>query len=275
MASFNEISVKNLSRLIGTADCPVILDVRIEEDVQADPRRIPGALTANFNDMDVVELPQEKPVIVYCHKGLKLSQGAAAVLRTRNFSAEVLAGGHVAWTQAGLPVIDPLKLPPADVHGRSVWVTKQRPKIDRIACPWLIRRFIDPAAQFLFVQEGQVTAVAERFTATPFDIPDVFWSHRDTFCTFDTFLDEFGLRTDALDRLSQIVRGADTNRPDLCPEVSGVLAVSLGLSRMYRNDLEQVEAGMLIYDALYRWARDATDEGHDWPNKVIGRNTHG
>ena len=107
--------------------------------------------------------------------------------------------------------------------------------------------------------------VAERFNATPFDIEGVFWSHRAETCTFDTMIEEFGIRHDALTRLAVIVRGADTNRHDLAPEAAGLLAASLGLSRMFRDDLQQLDAGMLLYDAFYRWARDATNEGHDWP----------
>jgi hypothetical protein len=149
-------------------------------------------------------------------------------------------------------------------------VTRARPKIDRIACPWLIRRFIDPNAAFLFVSASEVLEVAERFTATPFDIDGVFWSHRGEQCTFDTMLDEFGLDIPALRNLATIVRAADTARLDLAPEAAGLLAVSLGFSRMYRNDLEQLGAAMAIYDGFYRWARDATDETHNWPTPPTG-----
>ena len=155
-------------------------------------------------------------------------------------------------------------MPASDACGRTVWVTRARPKIDRIACPWLIRRFVDPRAVFLFVSPSEVTAVAERFNAAPFDIDGVFWSHRGELCTFDTMLDEFGLDMAPLRHVAKIVRGADTARPDLAPESAGLLAVSLGLSRAYRSDLEQLDAAMGIYDALYRWARDATDETHNW-----------
>ena len=146
-----------------------------------------------------------------------------------------------------------------------MWVTRARPKIDRIACPWLIRRFVDPTAVFLFVPPSDVVEVAERFGGAPFDIEEVFWSHRGDTCTFDTMVEEFGLRTPALLRLAAMVRGADTARLELSPEAPGLLAASLGLSRMYADDLEQLEAGMLLYDALYRWSRDATDETHNWP----------
>jgi hypothetical protein len=144
-------------------------------------------------------------------------------------------------------------------------VSRLRPKIDRIACPWLIRRFIDPQAQFLFVAASAVLPVAEKFNAIPFDIEDVFWSHRGEQCTFDTMIEEFELKIPALQHLATIVRAADTNRHDLAPEAAGLLAASLGLSRMYRDDLAQLDASMVLYDAMYRWARDATSEQHDWP----------
>jgi hypothetical protein len=151
------------------------------------------------------------------------------------------------------------------------WVTRTRPKVDRIACPWLIRRFIDKNAVFLFVSPSEVLGVAERFNATPFDIDDVFWSHRGDDCTFDTMLVEFGLSSPALNKFATIIRGADTARLDLAPQCEGFLAASLGLSRMYRDDLEQLNAGMMLYDAFYRWCRDASDETHNWPatGKVI------
>ncbi|MEM8631820.1 MAG: sulfurtransferase/chromate resistance protein [Pseudomonadota bacterium] len=266
MASYNEIPVSSLARLIGTPDCPTLLDVRIDEDFDGDPRLIPGAFRHPFKD--VLGLANElsgRSVVVYCQKGLKISQGAAALLRTAGVRAEVLEGGQVAWRDAKLPMVTTDKLPPLDASGRTVWVTRHRPKIDRIACPWLIRRFIDPKAKILFVAASQVTNVAERFGATPFDVENVFWSHRGETCTFDTMIEEFGIAHEALSRLAVIVRGADTNRHDLAPEAAGLLAASLGLSRMFRDDLDQLAAGMLLYDAFYRWARDATNEGHDWP----------
>jgi hypothetical protein len=137
--------------------------------------------------------------------------------------------------------------------------------VDRIACPWLIRRFVDPAAVFLFVATPEVPAVGARMDAAPFDVDGVFWSHRGEQCSFDTMLEELGLAgLPALARLAIIVRGADTARPELAPQAAGLLAISLGLSRMYADDLEQLEAGMPVYDAFYRWCRDAVDETHDW-----------
>ena len=267
MASYNEISINALSRLIGTPDCPVLLDVRIDQDFDDDPAIDTGAHTDTPFDSvtDLADGLTGRSVVVYCQRGLKISQGAAALLRNRGVRAEVLEGGQFAWRDAALPMVSAGKLPPLNADGHTVWVTRHRPKIDRIACPWLIRRFVDPKAEILFVSASQVQNVADRFNATPFDIEDVFWSHRGGTCTFDTMIDEFGIGHDALAKLALIVRGADTNKHDLAPEAAGLLAASVGLSRMYRDDLEQLEAGMLLYDAFYRWARDATDEGHDWP----------
>ncbi len=266
MASYQEISVLALSRLVGTPTCPKILDVRVKEDFAADPHLVPSAVRHPHDQIeDLVPALADCPVVVYCQKGLKISQGAAAILRASGVRAEVLTGGHVAWRQAKQPMVASEKIPPRDSQGRSVWVTRQRPKIDRIACPWLIRRFVDPEAQFLFVPAAEVSNVADRFGATAFDMAHAFWSHRGPMCTFDTLIDEFGLGHEPLDQLATIVRGADTNRPDLASETAGLLAVSLGLSRMFRDDQAQLDAGLLIYDAFYRWARDAREESHDWP----------
>lgn len=270
MSPPDTISADKLARLVGTPKCPVLIDVRTDEDFAADPRFVPGALRRSFSE--VTNWSHEftgRSVIVICQKGLKLSHGTAAWLRSAGMRADVLEGGTMAWTQAGLPMIPADKLPPYDAQGRTIWVTRSRPKIDRIACPWLIRRFIDPSAVFLFVPPSEVLLVAQHFGATPFDIEGdgVFWSHRGELCTFDVMVEEFKLQTEPLLRLAKIVRGADTARLDLTPEASGLLAVSLGLSRMYAEDIAQLEAGLLIYDAFYRWCRDATDETHNWPVK--------
>jgi rhodanese-related sulfurtransferase len=270
MSSYTSISSDKLSRLIGTANAPALVDVRIDEDFAADPSLIPGASRrSHSNVQDWAGGLSGKSVVVICHKGQKLSEGTAAWLRHNKIAAEILEGGHVGWKQAELPTVPADKIPGRDTRGRTIWVTRSRPKIDRIACPWLIRRFIDPAAVFLFVAPAEVSAVAERFEATPFDVENVFWSHRGEFCTFDVMAQEFGLSSPPLDRLATMVRAADTARLDLSPEAPGLLAASLGLSRMYDDDLEQLSAGMLLYDAFYRWCRDAAKETHNWPtNKV-------
>ncbi|RCK27985.1 chromate resistance protein ChrB domain-containing protein [Thalassospira profundimaris] len=266
MPAPNSISSDKLSKIIGTPRVPLLLDVRSEEDFNADPRLVPGAI--RVDDTALPELASRiarTSSIVICQAGHKRSQGTAAWLRAEGCPSEYLEGGFEDWVSSGYPVIHPEKLPARDIQGRTVWVTRSRPKIDRIACPWLIRRFLDPRAVILFVAPAEVLGVAERYQAAPFDIEGVFWSHRDERCSFDVMLAEFGLSIPALDRLSVIVRGADTARLDLAPESAGLLAASLGLSRMYSDDLEQLDAGMLLYDAFYRWARDATNESHNWP----------
>lgn len=266
MASFTEISILQLEKRIGLPDSPVILDVRIDEDVAADPTLIPGSIRVPHTDLDGARtLAGGRSTVVYCQKGLKLSQGVAAFLRNHGINAEALEGGHFAWRDAHLPLIPLTALPEQNGGGATLWVTRNRPKIDRIACPWLIRRFVDPRAEFLFVPKAHVLGVADKFGAMPFDIEGVSWSHDGEFCTFDGMVQRFGLRFEALSTLTRIVRAADTNRLDLAPEAAGLLAASLGLSRMIRNDVGQMEAGFLLYDALYRWARDAQGEAHDWP----------
>ena len=270
MSSYTSISSEKLSRLVGTVNAPTLIDVRIDEDFAADPRLIPGASRRSHRDVqDWGPRLTGQSVVVVCQKGQKLSEGTAAWLRHGGIAAEVLEGGHLGWTKAELPTVPADKLPKRDGRGRTIWVTRSRPKIDRIACPWLIRRFIDPAAVFLFVTPSEVEAVAERFDAAPFDIENVFWSHRGELCTFDVMVKEFGLSTPPLERLATMVRAADTARLDLSPEAPGLLAASLGLSRMFDDDLEQLNAGLLLYDAFFRWCRDAAKETHNWPtNKV-------
>lgn len=154
------------------------------------------------------------------------------------------------------------------------WVTRECPKIDRIACPWLITRFIDRAPEFLYVPSDQVLTIAEEQGALPFDIPGVELSHVGEKCSFDAFLDKYGLGEDeALQQLALIVRGADTARLDLTPQSAGLLAVSLGLSALHTNDHEMLEQGLIVYDALYAWCRDASDETHAWvPGRSVPDN---
>ncbi len=267
MPSPHQITIAQLSRLIGLPNGPALIDVRTDEDYDADPQLIPGSVRRGFGAVSKWARDYSgKSVVVICRKGLKLSQGVAAWLRHEGISAEALEGGYIGWRSAGHILVRACKLPDRDGDGRTVWVTRERPKIDRIACPWLVRRFVDPHAVFLFVSPAEVRAVSERFCAAPFDIDDVFWSHRGELCTFDVMLEELGLETPPLRRLASIVRGADTARLDLAPEAAGLLAISLGYSRMHRDDLEQLGAAMTVYDGLYRWCRDATDETHNWPS---------
>ena len=276
MSALNSIPPAKLFRLVGIPQAPVIIDVQTDEDFALNPRLIPGSLRRSHENVaDWSPEFRGRSAVVVCQKGLKLSQGVAGWLRHEGVAAETLEGGALAWADAGLPMVPCAKLPASDHRGRTVWVTRARPKVDRIACPWLIRRFIDRNAVFLFVAPAEVLNVAERFGATPFDVEGdgVSWSHRGECCTFDVMVEEFGLASvAALRHLAVIVRGADTARPELVPEAAGLFAVSLGLSRMYDDDLEQLEAGMLVYDAFYRWCRDATSETHDWTSHKPPRN---
>ncbi|MGE5616273.1 MAG: chromate resistance protein ChrB domain-containing protein [Bacillota bacterium] len=164
-----------------------------------------------------------------------------------------------AWSAAGAAV-DPKP------RGASTrWVTRERPKIDRIACPWLVSRFIDPHAEFLYVPTNRVLDEAKAKNAIPCDIPDVHFSHEGDHCTFDAFLKHFRLRDPALEQLALIVRGADTAHLELAPQAPGLAAISLGLSRNFADDHEMLAHGMVMYDALYTWCRSLQQETHNWP----------
>ncbi len=266
MPSPDIITPSQLARLLGTPDAPAVLDVRTEEDFASDPRVLPGTIRRDFRSVAVWAGDfTGRSVAVVCQRGLKLSQGVAAWLRHAGNAAEALEGSLEAWVAAGGLLVCPDHVPSRDPQGRTLWVTRARPKIDRIACPWLSRRFVDTGAVFLFVAPSEVLAVADRFAATSFDVESVFWSHRDELCTSDVMVEEFGLRSDPLLRLAAIVRGAGTARLDLAPKAAGLLAASLGLSRIYPEDLVQLDAAMGLYDAFYRWAADATNETHNWP----------
>jgi rhodanese-related sulfurtransferase len=262
MAAPDTITAPQLARLIGTPEAPHVLDIRMPENL-AGSSLLPAGLPRDYRTVALwASEYSDKAAVVVCERGGQLSQGVAAWLRQTGVRAEYLEGGFEAWQRADGLLIRPDHIPPRNAQGKTVWVARSRPKIDRIACPWLIRRFIDPGAVFLFVSQSEIAGVAERFGATPFDLDGNFWSHRGEACTFDVMLDEFGLSSPALARLAMIVRGADTARLDIVPEAAGLLAASLGLSRMYRNDLAQLDAAMGLYDAFYRWARDAVNETH-------------
>ena len=266
MASPNSIAPRQLLRLIGTPQSPVIVDICLDEDFHDDPYLIPGSLRHPAGDVSgLATMLSARPAVIVCQKGKKLSQGVVSWLRSEGMKAEYLEGGVYAWRDMPDAIRVPAAAIPPHVGEQTLWVTRHRPKIDRIACPWLIRRFVDPRAKFLFVAPDEVENVAQAFQATPFDIENTFWTHRGDRCTFDTMLDEFQLHCPALDRLAKVIRAADTNRHALAPEAAGLLAVSVGLSRQHRDDHDNLTAGMTLYDALYRWARDGYDEGHDWP----------
>jgi rhodanese-related sulfurtransferase len=266
MATPDTITVAQLTRLVGTPETPVVVDVRLNSDNACDPRMLPASVRRDHRTVSTWAAEYAgRFVVVVCRHAQKLSQGVAAWLRHAGARAESLEGGFEAWVKGNGLLVRPDHVPERDKQGRTVWVTRARPKVDRIACPWLIRRFIDPSAVFLYVTPPEVAEVADRFRATPFDIEGIFWSHRGELCTFDVMVEEFGLHCEALDRLAAIIRGADTARLDLAPQAAGLLAASLGLSRMHKDDLVQLEQSLSLYDAFYRWSRDAVGEEHNWP----------
>ena len=274
MGANSFISIDELRRLIGRADAPDVIDVRKAPAFDAAERMVAGAIrrlpdrTAEW----AASLPAGDAVVVYCAHGQEVSQGVVAALRERGIPARWLEGGFAGWSHAGgltmrkpATVLAEAGAAGARADAPTGWVTRARPKIDRIACPWLIRRFVDRAAEFRFVAPDQVLAEATRTGALPFDVPDVAFSHEGARCSFDAFVRRFGLDDPALDRLAGIVRAADTGRLDLAPEAAGLLAVSLGLSALHPDDGTMLERGLFLYDALYGWARDAAGETHGWP----------
>jgi len=240
------ITAAELGKSLRSSTPPLVIDVRRNERFQESTYLIKGALRRDPASVEQwkAALPPTSEVVVYCVHGHEVSQNAAKAL-----GAKYLEGGVEAWREAGL---DLSKKPQ---HSSTRWVTRERPKIDRIACPWLVRRFVDPGAEFLYVPLTEVTRVAEKETATPYDIAGVEFTHAGERCSFDAFLEKFHLRDAALDRLATIVRGADTSRLDLAPQAPGLLAISQGLSLNFHDDHEMLEHGMVMYDALYAWCR--------------------
>ncbi len=260
---------------IGTPDAPMILDVCRRQIYDEGPGVIP---TAQWRQPETYldwlpGLPIDRPIVLACRYGHNLSQMIAAELRGRGVSAQVLEGGRVAWSEAGLPLITKVALDRFVPKRPSLWVTRRRPKIDRVACPWLIRRFIDPQARILFVDPPEVKNIAADIGAIPFDIEDIEISHEGERCSFDTMLRVFGLESDPhLARLALIVRGADTARNDLAPEAAGLHAISLGLSALAGDDDHgMIARGFMVYDALFAWARHAASERHNWPKTAQDR----
>jgi rhodanese-related sulfurtransferase len=253
-----EISVVSLSQLIGTSlPPPAIIDVRGVSSFERDPWMIAGAVRRS-PDIETWHSSLEpwRTVVVYCVHGHEVGRDAAAALRERGFDARYLAGGIEAWRREGHAVV-PFAPP-------TRWVTRERPKIDRIACPWLVRRFIDPSAEFFYVPPSEVLQFAATKAATPYDVPDVDYSHDGPRCSFDAFIRTHQLQSAPLDMRATIVRGADTGVLDLAPQAPGLLAMSLGLSQMFADDHAMLRFGMLVYDALYAWCRQAKQETHGW-----------
>ena len=249
-----------LKQALASADAPLVIDVRREPVYRDAPDMIAGALrrdpasAASWRD----EWPAASRIAVYCVHGHDVSQDAAKALRGRGLTAHFVEGGLEAWRRTGGDLVG------KPVGASTRWVTRERPKIDRIACPWLILRFIDTNAEFLYVPQSEVRAKAVESAAIPYDVPDVRFSHEGDHCSFDAFLRHYRLKDPALDRLAHIVRGADTARLEMAPQAPGLLAISLGLSRLFADDHRMLEHGMILYDALYLWCREGQSETHTW-----------
>ena len=242
-----------LARSLASPRPPLVIDVRRNERFLDSDHLIDGALhrdPARVSEWEKT-LPSGAEIVVYCVHGHEVSQGVAKAL-----GARYLEGGIEAWKGS-------LDRKPKGAATR--WVTRARPKIDRIACPWLIRRFLDPQAELFYVPTPQVNKFAEERKAVAYDIPDVRFSHEGERCSFDAFLRHYRLESDpALRELAVVVRGADTNRLDLAPQAAGLVALSLGLSILHKDDHEMLERGMLMYDALYAWCKEGKSEAHTW-----------
>jgi rhodanese-related sulfurtransferase len=256
------ITVSQLISALAGSEPPLLIDVRrppafrAAADMAAGAlRRDPGAVAAWAKT-----LPRAATVVTYCVHGHEVSQNAAQALQGMGIAARYLEGGlEEGWKAAGGEVTSKPK------ESATRWVTRERPKIDRIACPWLVARFVDPEAEFLYVPPKEVLGTAKAKDAIPYDVPDVHFSHDGELCSFDTFLKTYRLTRDpALARLAVIVRGADTARLELAPQAAGLLAVSLGLSRNFKDDHEMLKHGMVMYDALYAWCKEGQDETHTW-----------
>lgn len=253
----DSLDVQTLDALRAQFPPPQILDVRRAAIVAAHPVVIPGAVSRDHHGLLdwAPRLEWWRPLVVYCAEGDDGGCDAAATLRACGHPARTLEGGLAAWEGAGKPTVA-LRAP-------TRWVTRQRPKVDRIACPWLVRRFIDPAAEFHYVPAAQVSSFAAEHGATPFDIAGAQYGHAAGLCSFDAFIARHGLGDPALARLATIVRGADTSALDLAAEAPGLLALSQGLARLIADDHAMLHAGLLMYDALYLWCR-AQVEGGAW-----------
>lgn len=262
------IAVSALRTTLGMPRAPLVIDVRKVAAFDADRRMIPAALRRAPDAVDgwaptLLTAAAGRTVVSYCVHGHEVSQGVARRLAELGLDARFLEGGLEAWKADGAPTMVAGQVAGVPAERPSRWITRERPKIDRIACPWLIRRFVDPLAQFFYVPPDQVLEQADALGAIPYDVPGVQLSHRGERCSFDAVLDDFALDVPVLRALATVVRGADTARLDLSPQSAGLLALSLGLSALYGDDHEMLEHGIPMYDALHAWLRSARDEVHN------------
>ena len=248
------VTPENLLARLGTANAPLLIDVRRRAAFEGDDRQVIGAIHCDPDEVDhwLPKIPASRMVVTYCAHGHEVSQGVTAALRKSGIQAAYLEGGVAAWKESNLPTRR--KRGAAD----DKWITREHPKIDRIACPWLIGRFINPEAEFIYVPVTEVGKVAAEAGGTPYDIKGVEFGHVDDGCSFDAILRIYGIDLPPLSHLARIVRGADTSRPDLTPQCEGLLAISYGLSCNFPDDHDMLRHGLIVYDALYAWCRMQT-----------------
>ena len=285
------VSPQELCSRMGRADAPLLLDVRLQPRFDASPRMLAGAQRCHLEDIPafakaVLASNPLQEIVTYCVYGHHVGVNAAEALRAAGLQARALAGGIeggedgvdsaesiTQWRMAA-----PLTMAKRADWGvpnqkPSRWVTRARPKIDRIACPWLIRRFIDARAEFFYVPAEHVFDEAQRLGAIAYDIPGAPVSHVGERCSFEVLANAFGIEHAALNHLARMVCGADTDRLEMAPESAGLLALSLGLSQLHTDDHAMLKAAMPMYDALYAWCQSASTavwqgtplEAHNWP----------
>jgi rhodanese-related sulfurtransferase len=248
---------QQLYQRLGTAAAPILLDVRRQDAFGSDDRLIIGALRRPPEEVERWrnEFSAKRPIVAYCSHGREVSQGVAEALRRAGAEVVYLEGGIGGWNELRLPTRRKRDA------SENKWVTREHPKIDRIACPWLISRFIKPDAEFIYVPPNEVASIAASVGGTPYDIKGVEFGHVGERCSFDAIVNFYDIHDPALDHLATIVRGADTSRPDLMPQCHGLLAISYGLSANFPNDHEMLKHGMIMYDALYTWCRQQVAKG--------------
>jgi rhodanese-related sulfurtransferase len=259
------LSPDDLYASLGLPAAPTIVDVRHEDEVRDRPRLLPCARRGEPERIAEWSraLPRSRPIAVYCERGDTTSPNLAETLVALGHEATFLEGGLERWQSEGRATARARS--DLGVPGGSRWIPRARPKVDRLACPWLVRRFLDPEALFFYAPAHLVRSEAASLRAQPYDIADVTFSHRGERCSFDAFLEEFDLHDPVLDAVAEIVRAADTGDLAASPQAPGLLAFSLGLSANIADDMLLLEQAMPLYDALYAWCKVAREEAHSWP----------
>ncbi|MEM9498864.1 MAG: chromate resistance protein ChrB domain-containing protein [Pseudomonadota bacterium] len=252
MPARNHIAPRDLKQLIGTPECPALIDVCLDEDFALDPCLVPGAVRCSHTEIDRLRarLVNDRAIIV-CQKGKKLSQGVAALLTSLGVQARYLAGGMHAWRSDPMAPCVPASAVPAGRHDATLWVCPDTPGPADMAALWLIRRFIDRNARALFVEADEITGVAKRFGASAL---------RETGQSpYDMWQSRFGLRTAPLAQLSAVLHGLSAGQGDAHPVSAGLGALTAGLARQYPAPAHRLDQMLPVFDALYRWARDGYD----------------